>query len=534
MKRMNRLILLSAAIFLLASCDKDFKEINTNPQQIKNTNAGYLFTNALLNTPTTNWTGESTIIQQFVLPYNQGVTLGYQFNENVDGINNGPFGVYTASLKHLEHILAQLKSDTTRPNLYNMSRIWRAYCYMWLVDHYGDVPYTEAGQAALEGLFYPKYDKDELIYEDLHKEIKEATDALNPVKDNNSKYDIFTPGIAGTAGEVAFWKKLGYSLLLRLGMRYSKLDQNKAKAIVQEAFNGGVMQSNLDNVYIRYNNNGAPITGYTNASGNIRTTSYFYYAAKPFVDKLKAFKDPRLKYMVANYNPFQSTAPNIANPDTTMANQFGFPIAQSDATINASPDFRPPTPAGPGNNPPASTGLNYSQVNYKVIANALSPVMLITNAQTKLLLAEAALKGWLPAGALTAQQYYETGVRASMDEFNLFPNVQSPSAIPAGLQDSYLTQPGVAWDPTNALNLINTQYWIECFTNGYEGWSNFRRSGYPVLSPNLWNNNLNGGFIRRFAYPLRERDLNYANYSQAVTSLGGPDNLITRVFWDTP
>jgi hypothetical protein len=159
--------------------------------------------------------------------------------------------------------------------------------------------------------------------------------------------------------------------------------------------------------------------------------------------------------------------------------------------------------------------------------------MLVTNAQTKLLLAEAAFRGWLPAGALTAQQYYEAGVKASMDGLNLFPNVASP-AIPTALQDSYLAQPGTAWDPTTALNLINTQYWIECFTNGYEGWSNFRRSGFPTLSPNAWNGNLNGGFIRRFSYPLRERDLNFSNYSQAVSSLGGPDNLTTRIFWDTP
>jgi hypothetical protein len=120
-----------------------------------------------------------------------------------------------------------------------------------------------------------------------------------------------------------------------------------------------------------------------------------------------------------------------------------------------------------------------------------------------------------------------------MDGLNQFPNVATPSAIPTSLQDAYLAIPGVAWNAANALELINTQYWIECFTNGYEGWCNFRRTGYPALSPNLWNNNLNGGFIRRYAYPLRERDLNYKNYADAVTSLGGPDNLTTRVFWDT-
>src|SRR4051812_293140 len=98
MKKVNKIILLCLATVFMAGCDKNFKDINTNPQQIRNTNPGYLFSNALLTTPASGWTTESTIIQQFVLPYNQGVTLGYQFNEDVDGSNSGPFNVYTGSL----------------------------------------------------------------------------------------------------------------------------------------------------------------------------------------------------------------------------------------------------------------------------------------------------------------------------------------------------------------------------------------------------------------------------------------------------
>ena len=53
--------------------------------------------------------------------------------------------------------------------------------------------------------------------------------------------------ITNAAAQVAQWKKLGNSLLLRLGMRYSKLDPTKAASIVAEAFTGGVMTSNNDN-----------------------------------------------------------------------------------------------------------------------------------------------------------------------------------------------------------------------------------------------------------------------------------------------
>jgi hypothetical protein len=397
---------------------------------------------------------------------------------------------------------------------------------MWLVDHYGDVPYFEAGKG-LEGVFLPKYDKASAIYDDLYKEFKEATGALDPSADNTTIFDIFVPNATTTANQVTFWKKMGYSFLLRLGMRYSKLDQNKAKSIVQEAFNGGVMQTNADNVMIKnMDDAGLPLTGYANAlNATIRVVNPFnYYLAEPFVTKLKTLADPRLKYVSARYTPSQNNAPSITNPDTTTAGQFGFPVGYSDQTL----------PTYPGYRPAVGQGQNYSQINFNVVGNSTAPVPVITNAQTKLLLAEAAFRGWLTGSALTAQQYYEAGVRASMDEYDIYPNTLKPKAIPTAVQDQYLQVPGVAWGSADALDLINTQYWIASFNNGYEAWSNWRRTGLPVLSPNKFNNNLNGGFIRRFAYPLREVTANAANYQAAVASIGGKDDLITRLFWDVP
>ena len=525
MKKINRVILFFASLFFVTGCDKDFETINTSPTQITQiSDPGLLFTNILRNTSTAGgWDAESTIIQHFVLPYNLGATLGYQFNDNNGGINSGPWGVYTGVLRTTTFLINQVKDNPARSNLYNMARIWKAYHYMWLVDHYGDVPYTEAERGQDEALFYPKYDKGSVIYEDLYKEIKEAAAALDASKDNNSTFDIFLPINATAATEVTYWKRLGYSLLLRLGMRYSELDPTKAKTIVTEAYNGGVMQTNADNVYIKNKDDaGAPITGYTNGRmGGIRTQNPFnYYAAEPIVDSLKRFRDPRLKFMVANYAPFQSTAPSVLNPDTTLANQFGFPIGIDQAKFPTThPSYRAPT----------GTGQAFSQLNYNVVANTTTPALVITNAQTKLLLAEAAFRGWLPAGAKTAQQYYEEGIIASMDGYSIFP---STVPITSAEKTGYLQNPGVAWNNTDALKLINTQYWIECFNNGYEGWSNWRRSEFPILKPNLFNNDLSGGFIRRFSYPQSELNDNTANYNAAVAALGGPDFLTTRVFWD--
>ena len=43
------------------------------------------------------------------------------------------------------------------------------------------------------------------------------------------------------AGNIDKWKKFGYSLLLRAGMRLSKVDPAKAQATVQAAVAGGVI-----------------------------------------------------------------------------------------------------------------------------------------------------------------------------------------------------------------------------------------------------------------------------------------------------
>ncbi|HEY5970277.1 MAG TPA: SusD/RagB family nutrient-binding outer membrane lipoprotein, partial [Chitinophagaceae bacterium] len=129
-------------------------------------------------------------------------------------------------------------------------------------------------------------------------------------------------------------------------------------------------------------------------------------------------------------------------------------------------------------------------------------------------------------------QYYEAGVRAAMDEWNLFPGTFIP-AVSNTEKDNYLLHPAIAYNDANALKLINTQYWIASMINGAEGFANWRRSGFPVLQPNMYNNNLNGGFVRRMAYPNAEEAQNPDHYKAAVTSIGA-DDLVHRVFWDKP
>jgi len=139
-------------------------------------------------------------------------------------------------------------------------------------------------------------------------------------------------------------------------------------------------------------------------------------------------------------------------------------------------------------------------------------------------LAEAAFRGWISG---SAKSYYDAGVTAAMKQFTQF-------GI-AGIDDAsiakYLTQN--PFSESKALEQINTQYYINTFSDEYESFANWRRSGYPVLKEvNYIGNATNGTIPRRFTYPTEESSVNAANYQKAVANLDNGDQMTSRVWWD--
>ena len=508
--RIYSILLLTAAFLVMAGCDQDFEEINTNPYAISRLDPPLLFANAVRQTHPGHWEGEATIVQQFVNAYNLGATAGPNFNEDTDNFNIPKWNTnYPNTIKLLVKAIELAREEPGRTNLIGMMRIWKAFVFMTMVDTYADVPYVDAGQGDYD-LFFPRYDDDKVVYDSLYNELKSATAALSTTGEFVPA-DLFYRSTGNAAAQVAQWKKLGNSLLLRLGMRYSKIDPDKAEDIVVEAVNGGVMTANTDDVFLLHN------SSYVNPMNNGPRTinTYYYYVAEPFVDYLKATNDPRAKFMIAKYaNPAQATT---TAPDVTLANQFGFPVGYDSETIKEEV-FNRGTLGG---------GLNYSQLNFNVVGHSEAPLFFVTNSQTKFLLAEATERGWISSQG-TVQELYEAGIRASMDQWSKYPN---GSAISITDQDNYIAHPDVAFDEANALELIGTQYWVSNFNNGPEAWANFRRIGFPALTPNSYNDNLGGGFVRRLSYPNTEAGQNEVNYVNAAAAIGG-DNLTTRVFWD--
>ena len=152
-------------------------------------------------------------------------------------------------------------------------------------------------------------------------------------------------------------------------------------------------------------------------------------------------------------------------------------------------------------------------------------MFLVTAAQSQLLLAEAAQRGWVTG--TTVETFYNRGVRLHMEQLALY---DAGSAVPAASIDAYLK--ANPYDSGKALEQINTQYWVASFLNGPEAFANFRRSGFPNLTPNPFpGKSIKGTFIRRLTYPNSEISVNTTNVKEAITRMGA-DDLDTKVWWD--
>ncbi|HZE86566.1 MAG TPA: SusD/RagB family nutrient-binding outer membrane lipoprotein, partial [Puia sp.] len=368
-----------------------------------------------------------------------------------------------------------------------------------------------AGLGYISGITSPKYDKQQDIYTDLLNELADAAAKLSTSATNTvGKADLLF------AGDPAKWKKFAYSEMLRIAMRMTKVDAANAQKWAAAAYAGGVMTSNDDNAILLHTDpaSGTPVpngTGFV-LIGNDPNASRL---SKTFVEYLTSTGDPRLPYLgTVSTNPGDGTDKG----DTTYAKQLGQPNG-FDAPNSGSANDLIHAANWPGDQN------KYSIVNRYTFARLDAPSFFLTYGETQLLLAEAAQKGWVTGS--TAATFYNAGVTGSMQMLALQAGAgPGNTAIAAYLAAN-------PYNPGTALQQINYQYWVSSFMDENESWENWRRSGFPTLTPVVYPGNVTGGTIpRRFTYPQGEASTNGPNYSAAVAGLGGGDKMTSRVWWD--
>ncbi|MCC6289708.1 MAG: SusD/RagB family nutrient-binding outer membrane lipoprotein [Chitinophagaceae bacterium] len=496
---------------LITSCNKkSLTDLNIDPNTTLNAQPSYMFTGAVLSMPAYNYSVLAEGMQYFST-YKEVPAIGdkfYSFNGTIADFA----GYYTVKLNRLLQIEPKVQGADD-VNKKSLVRILKVYTFHQLTDVAGDIPYREAlmGQANLT----PKYEIQRDIYLDMFKELDESATALDASKPTYGNADLLYKG------NVAKWKKFAYSLMLRLGMRLTNVEPDLAKTWVQKAIAGGVMGDD-DVAKIDY----ADAAGSQNPQVlDLRNGNYISpggdnveggkYAAT-FLDYLKNSGDPRLPVISVVWVP---TAPGATTyiADTTRATQRGM----VSGSLNTKPlDFD-----------------TYSEPS-PLVLNPGAPIIIFSPSETYFLLAEAALRGWYTD--MTAEQAYKAGVKAGMKQWALFPAVApSPNTITDPQINDYLAR-----NPYNAaagfdaqLEQISVQKWITLFGNDYEIYANWRRTGYPQLTPVNYPGNVTGGkMFRRFSLPNSENLTNQANYLEALQRQGfaelNEDNLLTRIWWD--
>ncbi len=518
MKNISKYILSSILVIaVFTSCDDGFDELNTDPVRLTSIDPTFQLNRAIINAAPgyDNFTYETTIVRQMITPF-IGVGTGGNLNQDnrsatASNWNQG----YDTSIKNLVDGVAALEeaiaNGESKTNLLSILRIWKAYEFMVLTDTYGEIPYSQAARGFLEGIAFPEYDTQEAIYDDILNELSEASAALSTSGDAISQEVLYV----AVGDQIIRWKRLGYSLLLRAAMRLSKVNSTKAQQFVATAIAGGLMQSNDDNAVVRHDpayRNGLG----TNLNGG---QAGFYYIDKEFMDWMLNNNDPRLPVIATRYVGASQKGGQVPGAGSNdPADQIGMPQGFDNTTI--------PTQV-------AADGLaslyDYSEMDRLRLGAPEAPSFLVTYSQTMLLYAEAITRGWTAGDADAA---YAAAIRAHMEQLAMYPG--DTEVDETDIVD-YIAAHPLTGTTTQQIEQINEQYWMSSYLNGHEAWANFRRSGYPVVEPNPYPGSelVNEDFIRRLTYPDSEKTVNEDNLNVAI-GRQGPDNLETRVWWDTP
>ena len=354
------------------------------------------------------------------------------------------------------------------------------------------------------------------------KELDEAQAALSTSASN-------TIGAADViyGGDATKWKKFANSLMLRVAMRLTKVAPDKAKTWVAKAVANGLFVSNDDNAIVRHAN-GSPSDDSAEPYGKVFSSldTQAFFISETFIEILK--DDPRLPLIatVCTKDP----KPGWGDADFDLGDnasdkQKGMPVGYDskggDWDISKAPGY-------PGDD----WRKTYSVPNRTVYARPDSPSMLVTHAGNLLLLADAVKRGLYTGDA---ENLYKEGVTAAMKQFSYYE--KATTTITDAEIAAYLDANPLNADTEKALEQINTEYYIHTFCNEYEAFANWRRTGYPKLTParnaaSYPNNVTNGEIPRRFIYPTSEITANPVNYNDAVKRLSGGDKMTSRVWWD--
>ena len=512
-------LLLLSGVVCFSSCTKKFEDQNTDGTRISSVSKSeypFMFAYALMAptlSPDNFEVGEGTIAGIYSQFYSQAAhsfpTDRYVMVQAWNPSMWTP--VYTQAVPQLKTIIDGSDAGSAEAAIAN---IWWVWCFHRITDHFGPIPYTQAGNGQRTVAYTPQ----DSVYFDFFKRLNDATAALQS-RTGEKPFGTYDLVYGKKANPVGAWIKFANTLRLRLAMRISKVNPALAKTEAEAAVAGGLLTALDDDAYM------PKTTSYYNEYNGLAVTAGWddIRMSATMESLLKGYNDPRMQVY---FQPAVATG-------TYEGVRNGLFTSEKIIDINSRL----------GNSNLGTRWCTWVNGDWKT--NYGVPQDIMHCAEAYFLKAEGALNGWNMGG--NAKDLYETGIRMSMNQWGITDGTAidayiASSAVPVAPEDGQnspaVNDYPIKWsaDPAMQYKQVSQQKWLALFPDGMEGWAEVRRTDLPGQYTVVHTENSDlpeGTFIKRIPFLDIEKLTNGDAVNGAVQMLGGPDNVATKLWWDT-
>lgn len=553
----NTLLLFLAGAVSLVSCDGDFDEINRNPNKTDQFSPVALFnasTRTMMSYPRDVY--YSAKMERSWMQYTALTAYTYEaaYYSDPNSLNGLWVETYLALSNYKKMIQVAtdpkqekyLASEGDKDLIISAARIMMAYNFNYLAETFGDVPYYSYGSRGNEkfqGLnpanTLPIYTAQEDIYKDILKELKEVAETIKGKGLDGGA--IFKKNGDFVLGSKIKAYRFANSLRFRIANKLKNVADSELKTLAQNTINelkGGseLMQSHSDSVGLQFEN------GLPNYSLSPIYNDYYtrldYAPSALFVSLLKGEKVGKgdKEYQIGNveskqYDPRLQKIASPVNSNKEAVMRGMIPPTEDLSKYNGMPYGVP--------NEDAAEAFGKGGENTSIFSGfILRPDFteyFMEYAEVCFLLSEN--NGW-------DQEWYEKGVRASMERWEV-----EPAKI-----DKYMAEV-LSTKPANEENVLVQKY-IALFSEPEQGWSEYRRTGYPkfLLKPGekglRFSNEKDADGKKKMVeytfeseerdvkmkdvpsrkkYPTKNRNLNRINCNNAIARMFGGDGSLDRL-----
>jgi len=457
----------------------------------------------------------------------------YAFNGSDFGVTIPWALVYPRALTDIGKVIEKGEAEEAW-HYVGVAQILKAFIFSVLVDIYADVPYFEANLGAVQP--FPAYDDGEAVYsevltlldEGIANLAKEST--LTPLND-----DLF---YGGGADALVNWRKFAKTLKLKL------YNQTRLTWDVSAEVNALISEDDLigpgEDFEFQYGGNAAPDNRNPAYTQEYTAGAAFYYASPYFYEIMsgqntffpvegnlyQTIVDPRVPYYFYNQlAPGQAAENPTAYKDGEFVSiyAFSFNIDPNEGFDQSSSKTILGLYPIAGRYDDGAGGI----ANFNGAAD--TPQRILTYFQRKYIEAELALVGETSGNA---RDLFEEAMRASFDKVDEVAAAAGAPALDETEVDEYISTVLALWDAGNdnvKLRHLMTQKWIASFGYGVDSYTDYRRTGYPLLHDGNTDNLSVTSRTREYplSYPWITDNLEINPNSPSQKNVAN-----YRVFWD--